>query len=142
MQFLCWTLNAKRVICTQMSVIKPSLALSGLAATLRCTRVHPLTWYTGNAEDVRVTNKEALQDVSRLVGINHNGFSGGLGAGADPNQRRQLFLLPQLLLLILQQQAKEDMEHETLCVCEYVCFCRYLYATNDSNLIRSIFQYD
>lgn len=66
------------------------------------TCVDLLTWYAGDAEDVGVAHKEALQDVSRLVGINDDSFSGGLGAGTDPNQRRQLFLLPQLLLLLLQ----------------------------------------
>lgn len=45
-----------------------------------------LTWYTGDAQDVGVTHKEAFQDVSRLVGVNDDSFSGSLGAGADPNQ--------------------------------------------------------
>lgn len=81
------------------TVIKSSLSLCG----------HALTWYTGDAEDVGVTHSEALQDVSRLVGVNDDNFSRGLGAGTDPNQRRQLVLLPQLLLLILH--AKEDTEH-------------------------------
>lgn len=68
-----------------------------------------LTWYCSDAEDVGVAHKEALQDVSRLVGINDNNFSGRLGAGTDPNQRRHLILLPLLLLLILH--TKEDAEH-------------------------------
>lgn len=62
-----------------------------------------------------IAHKEALQDVSRLVGVNHDSFSGGLGAGTDPNQRRHLFLLPQLFLLILQ--TKQDTEIEILYIC-------------------------
>lgn len=48
----------------------------------------PLTWNAGDAEDVRVADKEALQDVSRLVGIDDHSFGDGLCAGADPHQRR------------------------------------------------------
>lgn len=47
---------------------------------------HSLTWYTGDAEDVRVTDKEALQDVSRLVGINDDSLGGRLSAGTNPHQ--------------------------------------------------------
>lgn len=83
-------------------------------SVIKC--VGPLTWYTGDAEDVGVAHEEALQDVSRLVGVNDDSFSGGLGAGADPNQRRQLFLMPQLFLLLLRQETKY-MEHEASWVC-------------------------
>lgn len=65
-----------------------------------------LTRNTGDAEDVRVAHQETIQDVSRLVGVDHNRFGGGLGASADPHQGGQLVLLPMLLLLVLR--ATED----------------------------------
>lgn len=63
-------------MCCLHTEIKSSFSLFG----------HALTWYTSDAEDVGVAHKEALQDVSRLVGINDDSFSGRLGAGTDPNQ--------------------------------------------------------
>lgn len=45
-----------------------------------------LTWYTGNAENMGVTNEEAFQNVPRLVGVNDHSFTGGLGTSTDPNQ--------------------------------------------------------
>lgn len=70
---------------------------------------HVPTWHTGDAKDVGVAHKEALQDVSRLVGVNDDNFSGGLGAGADPNQRRHFILLAQFLLPVLCKKKKKHM---------------------------------
>lgn len=47
--------------------------------------VKSLTGYTGNAENMGVTHKEAFQNVPRLVGVNDHSFTGGLGTCADPN---------------------------------------------------------
>lgn len=66
----------------------------------KCISLH--TWHTGDAEQVRVTDEEALQDFSRLVGINYYNLGGGVSAGADPHQTGELVLLPQLFLLLLQ----------------------------------------
>lgn len=70
-------------------------------------RGHAPTWYAGDAKDVRVAHKEALQDVSGLVGVNDDNFRGGLGAGTDPNQRRHFILLAQFLLPILHTKKGE-----------------------------------
>lgn len=69
-----------------------------------------LTWDAGDAEHVGVADEEALQDVPGLVGVDDHGFGGGLGAGADPDQRGQLVLVPQLLLLLLQTQREEGSD--------------------------------
>lgn len=68
------------------------------------------TWYTGDAKDVGVAHKEALQDVSGLVGVNDDNFGGGLGAGTDPNQRRHFIMLSQFLLSILLKKKKKKKE--------------------------------
>lgn len=62
---------------------------------------HP-TWHTGDAKQVRVTDKEVLQNFPRLVGINHYDLRRGVSAGADPHQTGELVLLPQLSLLLLR----------------------------------------
>lgn len=66
------------------------------------------TWHTGNAEQVRVTDEEVLQDFAGLVGINHYDFGGGVCAGADPHQTGELVLLPQLLLLLLLNRPENN----------------------------------
>lgn len=72
---------------------------------------------------MRVAHQETVQDVSGLVGVDDDGFGGGLGAGADPHQGGQLVLMPMLLLLVLR--ATEDTWRQTAvrpggfrCCCE------------------------
>lgn len=94
-------LNTERAGCTQVSLVKKK----NLRPVGR-PRTRPLTWNTGDAEHVGVAHKEGLQDVASLVGVDDDGCGGGLGARADPNQRRQLVVLPQLLLLLLEPGTK------------------------------------
>lgn len=59
-----------------------------------------------------VADKEVLQDVPRLVGIDDDDLSGGLSTGTDPHQRGQLLLVEQLLPLLLHTHNQRERVDE------------------------------
>ena len=78
------------------------------------SHTHTQTWYTGDAEDVRVAGIEAVQKVRGMVGIHYHDFGGGVSAGADPYSAghlimKTLLLLRLLLFLVLR---RGDPEHQ------------------------------
>ena len=50
------------------------------------------TWHTGDAEQVGRAHVEALQHVSRVVGVYDGHLGDGVGRGADPDQGGELLV--------------------------------------------------
>ena len=50
------------------------------------------TWHTGDAEQVGRAHVEALQHVSRVVGVYDGHLGDGVGRGANPDQRGELLV--------------------------------------------------
>ena len=50
------------------------------------------TWHTGDAEQVGRAHVEALQHVSRVVGVYDGHLGDGVGRGANPDQGGQLLI--------------------------------------------------
>lgn len=71
-----------------------------------------LTWDAGNAQNVRRGNVEGFKDIRRIICIHDRDFAAVVGGGADPNERRKLFILQVLdsLLMFLGKAQKLQLQ--------------------------------
>ena len=85
-----------------------------------------LTGNAGNAQDVCRGDTEAVEDVTRAVGINDVDPTGVVLAGADPGQWWQAlgFCLCHILLMILCPHAPHTQKHQvTICHILFMIMC-------------------
>ena len=68
-----------------------------------------LTWYTGDAEDMRGRDVEVLENIAGIIGVDDRHFAAVLIRRANPNQRRHLLVLDCFYIFLMFLQIHQNL---------------------------------